>query len=245
MKHILSICLLCLVILCSSCISKGKKYWEHLTTELEITFTNNPTPNSIVVIPGNGCGSCIQGAINDIHESEDTAYVLICHSEKELRLLTGGRNVSSYKNVYLDKKKVSVSENRVLTYPVVYTMSNDGRISSEPYSAQKKTSTNANLTSIDINPVSMELGTIHKNGVYKDSIRITNIGKDTLYIEDVQSSCECTQVVWRKEPIAPGENVWLHITFRPDGVGEFERYVTIYDNVNQSPFEIPIKGTIK
>lgn len=236
---------LCLIILGCSCTSSDEQHLRMLMTELGITFVDNPTPNSIVVIPGNGCGSCIQGAINDIHESEDTAYVLICHSEKELRLLTGGRNVTSYKNVYLDKKKVSVSDNRVMTYPVVYTMSNDGRISFGPYTARKKTSTDANLTSIDINPVLMEVGNIHKNGIYKDSIRITNIGKDTLYIEDVQSSCECTQVDWRKGPIAPNEEVWLHITFRPDGVGEFERYVTVYVNVNQSPFEIPIRGTIK
>lgn len=213
--------------------------------ELGITFADNPTPNSIVVIPGNGCGSCIQGAITDIHESVDTAYVLICHSEKELRLLTGGRNVSSFKNVYLDKKNVSIYKNQVVTYPVIYTIKNNGSIVYEPYTAQKRTSANVHLTMMDIRPASIELGTISKDGVYKDSVKITNIGKDTLYIENIQSSCECTQVDWKKEPIAPSETIWLYITFRPDVVGEFERYVTIYSNVNQSPIEIPIKGTIK
>jgi len=213
--------------------------------ELGITFPENPLPNSIVVIPGNGCGSCIQGAINDIHESVDTAYVLICHSEKELRLLTGEKNISSFNNVYLDKKNVSIYENQVLTYPVIYTIKNDGSIVYEPYTAQKRTSTNVRLTMMDISPASIELGTISKNRVYKDSVKITNIGKDTLFIEDIQSSCECTQVDWKKEPIAPSETVWLYITFRPDMIGEFERYVTVYSNVKQSPIEIPIKGTIK
>jgi hypothetical protein len=213
--------------------------------ELGITFPENPLPNSIVVIPGNGCGSCIQGAINDIHESVDTAYVLICHSEKELRLLTGEKNISSFNNVYLDKKNVSIYENQVLTYPVIYTIKNDGSIVYEPYTAQKRTSTNVRLTMMDISPASIKLGTISKNGVYKDSVKITNIGKDTLFIEDIQSSCECTQVDWKKEPIAPSETVWLYITFRPDMIGEFERYVTVYSNVKQSPIEISIKGTIK
>lgn len=213
--------------------------------ELGIIFPHNTTPNSIVVIPGNGCGSCIQGAINDIHESVDTAYVLICHSEKELRLLTGEKNVSSFKNVYLDKKNVSIYENQVLTYPVIYTIKNDGSIVYEPYTAQKRTSTNVRLTMMDISPASIKLGTISKNEVYKDSVKVTNIGKDTLYIENIHSSCECTQVDWKKEPIAPSETVWLYITFRPDMIGEFERYVTIYSNVKQSPIEIPIKGTIK
>ena len=236
---------LCSVILGCSCTSGSEKHVKVLMKELEITFPENPTPNSIVVIPGNGCGSCIQGAINDIHESVDTAYVLICHSEKELRLLTGEKNISSFKNVYLDKKNVSIYENQVLTYPVIYTIKNDGSIVYEPYTAQKRTSTNVRLTMMDISPASIELGTISKNGVYKDSVKITNIGKDTLFIEDIQSSCECTQVDWKKEPIAPSETVWLYITFRPDMIGEFERYVTVYSNVIQSPIEIPIKGTIK
>lgn len=81
--------ILCSVILGCSCTSGSEKHVKVLMKELGITFPENPLPNSIVVIPGNGCGSCIQGAINDIHESVDTAYVLICHSEKELRLLTG------------------------------------------------------------------------------------------------------------------------------------------------------------
>jgi len=160
-------------------------------------------------------------------------------------MLTGEKNVSSFKNVYLDKKNVSIYENQVLTYPVIYTIKNDGSIVYEPYTAQKRTSTNVRLTMMNISPASIELGTISKNGVYKDSVKITNIGKDTLFIEDIQSSCECTQVDWKKEPIAPSETVWLYITFRPDGVGEFERYVTVYSNAKQSPIEIPIKGTIK
>ena len=147
--------------------------------------------------------------------------------------------------LYLDKKNVSIYENQVLTYPVIYTIKNDGSIVYEPYTAQKRTSTNVRLTMMDISPASIELGTISKNGVYKDSVKITNIGKDTLFIEDIQSSCECTQVDWKKEPIAPSETVWLYITFRPDMIGEFERYVTVYSNVKQSPIEIPIKGTIK
>lgn len=236
---------LCSVILGCGCTSGSEKHVKVLMKELGITFPENPLPNSIVVIPGNGCGSCIQGAINDIHESVDTAYVLICHSEKELRLLTGENNISSFKNVYLDKKNVSIYENQVLTYPVIYTIKNDGSIVYEPYTAQKRTSTNVRLTMMDISPASIELGTISKNGVYKDSVKVTNIGKDTLFIEDIQSSCECTQVDWKKEPIALSETVWLYITFRPDMIGEFERYVTVYSNVKQSPIEIPIKGTIK
>ena len=234
---------LCLMIIGCGCTSSDEQHIKLLMGELGIIFPHNTTPNSIVVIPG--CGSCIQGAINDIHESVDTAYVLICHSEKELRLLTGEKNVSSFKNVYLDKKNVSIYENQVLTYPVIYTIKNDGSIVYEPYTAQKRTSTNVRLTMMDISPASIKLGTISKNEVYKDSVKVTNIGKDTLYIENIHSSCECTQVDWKKEPIAPSETVWLYITFRPDMIGEFERYVTIYSNVKQSPIEIPIKGTIK
>ena len=54
--------------------------------ELEIEFTNQSDSNYVVVIPGNGCGSCIQDAIDEIEEFDDTAYVFICNSEKDFYL---------------------------------------------------------------------------------------------------------------------------------------------------------------
>ena len=58
--------LLCLISLISSCISNDERQLKSLVTELGIEFTCESDSNYLVIIPGNGCESCIQDAIDEI-----------------------------------------------------------------------------------------------------------------------------------------------------------------------------------
>ena len=65
---------LCSIILGCSCTSSEEKHIKILMHELGIEFTNPSDSNYVVIIPGNGCESCIQSAINEMQESEDTDH---------------------------------------------------------------------------------------------------------------------------------------------------------------------------
>ena len=97
-----------LLLLLSSCKSKEAEQLELLMDELGITFTCQSDSNVVVVIPTNGCASCIQGALNDTRESCDTAFVFLGSSKKEFSLLYKGKKIPSYSNVYLAKNLIQM-----------------------------------------------------------------------------------------------------------------------------------------
>ena len=235
-----------LLLLLSSCKPKEAEQLELLMDELGITFTCQSDSNVVVVIPTNGCASCIQGALNDTRESCDTAFVFLGSSKKEFSLLYKGKKIPSYSNVYLAKNLTSFAPDLMLTYPIAYILKQGRYVAMTPYIPLKKTKTSDKpKTEIHIDKSKINLGDINLNKIYKDSIRITNRGNTDLYISEIESSCECTQVEYEKLSLAPSESTCLYITFRPEGKGYFERYVSIHCNIANSPIEILINGRVK
>lgn len=115
----------------------------------------------------------------------------------------------------------------------------------KPYIPLKKSITsNKPETEVYIDKRIIELGDIDKDKIYRNSVRITNRGKVDLYIADVESSCDCTQVEYEKQVLPPSETLELHITFHPEEKGYFERYISIHCNVSDSPIEILINGRV-
>lgn len=234
---------ICLIIFGCSCTSTEEKHLKILMHELGIKFTNQTDSNYVVIIPGNGCGSCIQSAVNEMHESENTAYVFICDSEKDF-YLQSGKQVSSFKNLYLDKNKAAFHLELVQTYPFVYLWKNGHLLSKAPYKSRKRIPSSKEMTTLSFDKKHIDLQDVKLGNLYKDSIRLVNTGKVPLYIKDISSSCDCTEVQVARKVIPISESEVLHITFRPEALGEFERYVYINCNVKEKELYIPIKGNV-
>lgn len=243
MKRIIWL-VVCLVLLGCSCTSSDEKHLKALMNELGIEFAHPLDSNYVIIIPGNGCGSCIQDAINEIEEFNDTAYVFICDSEKDFYLQSGGKRASSFKNLYLDKKKVTAQQNMIQTYPNVYLLVDGHLVSKTPYKSRKREVAKQKLTCATVDKDCIDFGKMNFEKIYKDSIRITNTGKKPLYFNRIHSSCECTQVVCASKVVVPSEDAVLHVTFRPDAKGEIERWIFIDCNIKEESLEIPIKGII-
>ena len=212
---------------------------------LKVETSNGVSPNVVIIIPGNGCESCIKDALDNIRESNDTAYILVCNSEKDFYLLSGGKRASMFKNLFLDKKNIVGGSGLVQSYPMVYFFRGGEYESKEAYKPTKKKKVQKELTAIEVEKKVIDLGNIEIHQHYTDSIRITNIGNEDLVINEIQTSCECIQAKMRKQGGAISESTYLVITFRPEDLGEFERYVYVYGNMQESPLEISIIGYVK
>lgn len=72
-----------------------------------------------------------------------------------------------------------------------------------------------------------------------------NQGDAPLVIQQVIASCGCTTPVWPKEPIPPGGHGTIQVTYstvnRP---GVFTKSITIYNNSNDNPITLYIKGQV-
>lgn len=71
------------------------------------------------------------------------------------------------------------------------------------------------LVQLDMEKI--DFGTMKMGDMLSVQVSFTNIGQDTLAIEIV-SACECMEVEWTKEPIAPGGRGSIDVLFDTSGM---------------------------
>ncbi|MBC7886529.1 MAG: DUF1573 domain-containing protein [Ferruginibacter sp.] len=73
---------------------------------------------------------------------------------------------------------------------------------------------------------------------------VTNNGKDSLHIVNVQASCGCTTPEWDREKVqAPGEKTKITVGYNAASEGPFTKQITITYNGTQTK-QILIKGEV-
>ncbi len=75
------------------------------------------------------------------------------------------------------------------------------------------------------------------------SFEIENTGNSALKLDNVQASCGCTTPEWNRESIPAGGTDKIKVGYNAAAEGDFEKYITITYNGNQSK-QIKIKGTV-
>lgn len=244
MNRLVSILLLWMILGCG-CTSSDEIHLKQLMDDLKVETSNGASPNVVIIIPGNGCESCIKDALDNISESNDTAYILACDSEKEFYLLSERKKASMLNNLFLDTEHMASGSGLVQSYPMVYFLKDGEYDSKEAYKPTKKKEVQKELTTVDVEKKVIDLGNIKMHQHYTDSIRIINIGNVDLVISEIQTSCECVQAKANTQRVTISESTYLTITFLPEDLGEFERYVYVYGNIQESPLEISIIGYVK
>ena len=74
---------------------------------------------------------------------------------------------------------------------------------------------------------------------------LTNTGKDPIAIFEVVSSCGCTDVLWTKEPIAPGKSGSISATYKnEDGAIPFDKTLTVYVSGVKRPVILRLRGVV-
>lgn len=99
------------------------------------------------------------------------------------------------------------------------------------------------ITNYDNNTV--EYGKINRSSDGKRVIKIKNIGKKPLIISNIATSCGCTVPKWTVEPIAPGKDGEITVTYNTANMGNFNKVITISSNDVKNPsLAVKIQGTV-
>lgn len=73
----------------------------------------------------------------------------------------------------------------------------------------------------------------------------TNTGSLPLMIKQVHASCGCTSPDWSKEPVLPGKNGFVSVTYNPrNRPGPFSKTVTVISNATTPNKVLTIKGDV-
>jgi hypothetical protein len=89
-----------------------------------------------------------------------------------------------------------------------------------------------------------DFGTLEQdgNGVYL--FMFTNTGKEPLVIKEARGSCGCTVPRWPHNPVGPGQQDTIKVTYDTHRIGVFQKTVTITSNAKESPVVLSIKGKV-
>ncbi len=105
-------------------------------------------------------------------------------------------------------------------------------------------STDPNAAIMTFDSKEHDYGTIEQDasGVYL--FMFTNTGKEPLVIKEARGSCGCTVPKWPHNPIAPGQEDTVKVTYDTHRIGVFQKTVTITSNAKESPLVLSIKGKV-
>lgn len=98
-------------------------------------------------------------------------------------------------------------------------------------------------TTVSYEAMPYSLGEIKVKESRDTTFLIENTGKQPLIVMDITTSCGCVIPRFDKKPVKPGGTFKFSVEMRPDNVGHFEKTVSVYCNVSDSPILFKLKGT--
>ena len=110
-------------------------------------------------------------------------------------------------------------------------------------SAQSSVPVTSVVETLRFKEASFNFGQIQQNRPVTHNFEVTNNGKESIKIENVQASCGCTTPEWTKEPIAPGASAFIKVGYNAAAEGSFTKTISVQYNTNQSA-TLTISGTV-
>ncbi|MEL5893766.1 DUF1573 domain-containing protein [Bacteroides sp. GD17] len=108
------------------------------------------------------------------------------------------------------------------------------------------TSKSINLqTEVKVDSNFISLGDFDWQKEQKATFFLKNTGNKPLVVEHVNTSCGCTSVSYSKEPVQPGKDIALEVTYKADHPEHFNKTITVYCNADTSPIVLKISGNAK
>lgn len=91
-----------------------------------------------------------------------------------------------------------------------------------------------------------DFGDIDEGPKVNYSFAFTNSGTEPLILSNVKASCGCTVPTWPREPIMPGAQGVIEVTYNTERrPGNFNKAITITSNAQTPTKVIYIKGNVK
>ena len=91
--------------------------------------------------------------------------------------------------------------------------------------AEKKD--NSNLSEITFSNLEYDYGTIMKGADGSCEFKFKNTGNEPLILSNVHASCGCTIPSWTKEPVMPGKEGVIKVTYNTNRIGAISKSITV------------------
>ncbi|MDL2230987.1 DUF1573 domain-containing protein [Bacteroidales bacterium OttesenSCG-928-L19] len=97
---------------------------------------------------------------------------------------------------------------------------------------------------IEFEKLYFDFGEVKIGEVKEVTLTFTNIGKKPLILDEVISSCDCTEVTWTKSPVMPGQTGTITATYTAEDLGMISKRVTVFSNAASYKVVLQLKGKV-
>ncbi len=97
-------------------------------------------------------------------------------------------------------------------------------------------------TQVEADRYSADLGSFDWTLPAEANFTIRNRGNRLWVIEDIVTSCGCISVAYDKEPLPPGGERVIKVTYKADHPERFSKSITLYSNAEGAPLQFGITG---
>lgn len=108
------------------------------------------------------------------------------------------------------------------------------------------TNENEGIGKIEFEEAAFDFGTVKEGKIVDHVFKFRNTGDAPVILVQVSASCGCTTPDYTKEPILPGKEGEIKVSFNSQGqVGTQQKIVTISSNAENKVTTVQIKGTVE
>ena len=98
------------------------------------------------------------------------------------------------------------------------------------------------MTTVSLEATVFSMGDFAWQEERQGTFRLKNTGEKPLVIQDVITSCGCLTVDYPQEPVMPGKEAVIGVTYKADNPGYFNKAATVYCNAENSPIKLRVSG---
>ena len=98
------------------------------------------------------------------------------------------------------------------------------------------------VTTVSLESTVLSMGDFAWQEERQGTFRLKNTGEKPLVIQDVVTSCGCLTVDYSQEPVMPGKEAVIGVTYKADSPGYFNKVVTVYCNTEDAPIKLRVLG---
>ena len=118
-------------------------------------------------------------------------------------------------------------------------------IVNNPETASGEITDKTGVPKFDFEEITFDLGTVQSGESVTHEFKFKNSGDKDLIISQAKGSCGCTQPEYPKDPIAPGDEGVIKVTFNSTGIsGQITKNITLIANTTPNTKVLTITGEV-
>jgi len=118
-------------------------------------------------------------------------------------------------------------------------------IVNNPETANGEITDKTGVPKFDFEEITFDLGTVQSGESVTHEFKFKNSGDKDLIISQAKGSCGCTQPEYPKNPIAPGDEGVIKVTFNSTGIsGQITKNITLIANTTPNTKVLTITGEV-